>query len=234
MRHAAVGKLTNQAALANVALSDRSIAIRQIAASKLTDPAVLAKVATKDGDATVRLAAVWRLNSRPTLRDIIKSDVSQVVRQAAADKLQALDAQSAAMAGASISRVDHRPATPESGVSQGISDARRPELPKSSPRNPPPVQMTPASDSRKGAILAMFDGHTITRGSDFEYDKDALNGVLYFIEKKYPDGVVTIKDVTFFTPGYTFLIKIDFRGPVDQMFAFTDFVNETLRHYKMA
>jgi len=70
LRSAAADRLTDRAALAKVALGDKSWAIRVAALAKLTDQAVLAKIALGDSDQNVRHAAVERLTDQAVLARI--------------------------------------------------------------------------------------------------------------------------------------------------------------------
>jgi hypothetical protein len=83
VRQAALGNLTDQAALTQIAQGDSHPPVREAAAGRLTDEAVLAQIAQNDTDWQVRLAAARRLTNQPLLAQIAQSDSDPSVRKAA-------------------------------------------------------------------------------------------------------------------------------------------------------
>jgi hypothetical protein len=86
----ALGRLTDQALLADIAQKHHWANARAIAAERLTDQALLANIAKNDGMGFVRIAAVGRLTDQPTLADIAREDASDRsgdVREAAVGRL---------------------------------------------------------------------------------------------------------------------------------------------------
>ena len=87
VRRAAVRRLTDQTLLADIANTDRDREIRRAAAGRLTDQTALARVAKNDANAYVRKVAVENLTGQGLLAEIAKTDESSTVRGAAAGKL---------------------------------------------------------------------------------------------------------------------------------------------------
>jgi hypothetical protein len=83
----AIGKLTDQAALAKFASEGGDAAVRGAAVGKLTDQAALAKIAVESQDAAVRSAAVKKLTDQAALAKIAEKEEVSFVRGAAVEKL---------------------------------------------------------------------------------------------------------------------------------------------------
>ncbi|MFH1158334.1 MAG: ankyrin repeat domain-containing protein [Pseudomonadota bacterium] len=78
VRKAAVGKLTDQAVLAEVANDDEDWRVRKAAVEKLTDQTVLTKIAKNDKNSAVRIAAEKKLpGSAKVSLSVIKTDSSK-------------------------------------------------------------------------------------------------------------------------------------------------------------
>jgi hypothetical protein len=80
VRRAAVEKLTDQAALAKIALEDKSGSVRRTAVKKLTDQDLLAKVALEAWYRDVRIAAVKKLADQAALGKVAADDEDWRVR----------------------------------------------------------------------------------------------------------------------------------------------------------
>ena len=73
MRREAVGKLTDQAALAQIARNDGPDYVRMEAVCKLTNQELLADIARNDSHESVRWEAIRRLTNQPALAAHAKS-----------------------------------------------------------------------------------------------------------------------------------------------------------------
>ena len=87
VREAAVTKLTDQSILARIALEDKESYVRMSAARRLTDQSLLAKIAVQDKDADVRETAVEKLTDQSLLEKIALEDGNSKVQAAAVQKL---------------------------------------------------------------------------------------------------------------------------------------------------
>jgi len=88
VRWAAVEGLTSQAVLARIATNDDDVDIRKLAVSMLTDQAALARIARRDQDWSVRWAAVNRLTVRAVLAQVAENDPDADIRKLAVSKLE--------------------------------------------------------------------------------------------------------------------------------------------------
>ena len=89
MRLAAVGKLTDQTVLAEIAKNDNDFTVREAAVKNhnLTDQTVLAGIAQSDDYASVGSAAVGKLTDQTVLANIVKYCDDSVRRSVAVEKL---------------------------------------------------------------------------------------------------------------------------------------------------
>ena len=87
VRRQAVWNLTDQSALARVALEDKDTSVRKEAIKSLTDQAVLAKIALEDESDFVREAAIKKLNDQTVLAKIAIEDGNPSVRRKAFQSL---------------------------------------------------------------------------------------------------------------------------------------------------
>jgi hypothetical protein len=83
VRYAAVARVTDQAVLADVAKNDVAWDVRRAAVERITDPAVLADVAKTSTHRYVRKVAVRRVTDQSVLADVAKNDTDWGVRCAA-------------------------------------------------------------------------------------------------------------------------------------------------------
>lgn len=87
VRLAAVGGLTDQAALAQIALQDENAGVRSAAARNLTDQKMLANVASRSSDTEVRRIVVPLLGDQQVLAKLAAGDSDAVVRAAAVENV---------------------------------------------------------------------------------------------------------------------------------------------------
>jgi hypothetical protein len=86
----AVSRLTDQALLAKIALTDEMVCIRVAAVSRLEDQSLLTRIATMDSSPWLRMTATRMLSDRELLSQIARKDEDWWVRQAAQDRLKEL------------------------------------------------------------------------------------------------------------------------------------------------
>lgn len=87
VRLAAVGGLNLQSVLAEIALADEDVDVRKLAVNRLTIQAALARVATRDKDWGVRQTAVAMLTDQGVLANIALLDEDSDIRRLAVGRL---------------------------------------------------------------------------------------------------------------------------------------------------
>ena len=86
-RYRAVKKITNKTILAEIALKDESEDVRRAAVKKITNQTILAEIALKDEYSYVREAAVKNITNQTILAEIALKNESSGVRRKAIKKL---------------------------------------------------------------------------------------------------------------------------------------------------
>lgn len=86
-RKYAVGKLANQAIVAQIAKNDEDECVRAVAVEKLTDQSILSDIAKNDRAYSVRKEAVRKITDQRLLSDIAKTDYEYSVRREAIIKV---------------------------------------------------------------------------------------------------------------------------------------------------
>lgn len=87
VRKAAVGKLTDQATLAEISKNDEAFDVREAAVMRLTDQKALADVAIEDSEKTVRKAAFVRINDEKLIAEVAKSSSDYGIYSAAVKRV---------------------------------------------------------------------------------------------------------------------------------------------------
>jgi hypothetical protein len=87
VRGAAVERLTNQTALAQVVKNESTASIRKAAVANLVDQTLITDMATNDKNPSVRGAAVERLTNQAVLAHVAKNEEVASIRRAAVAKL---------------------------------------------------------------------------------------------------------------------------------------------------
>ena len=88
VREEAVGKLIDQAVLAEIARADEDESVRRAAVSKLQDQALLAQIAKRDKSNWVRELAVMKLEDQALLAECARDKEYWGVRMYAVEKLE--------------------------------------------------------------------------------------------------------------------------------------------------
>jgi hypothetical protein len=87
-RRSAVGKLTNQLLLVDIAMKDTDESIRMFAVDRITDQSLLAEITMKNLDLIICKAAFEKITDQSLLTEIATEDRDVLIRRAAIEKLK--------------------------------------------------------------------------------------------------------------------------------------------------